>query len=124
MKNPTLYNSDFDVIKTENIQHIKKLNKYRAKPSLLKHCERFGTLELFACAIAYEGKWGDYIAIENVPFTMEEFDEGGQVIYWTNKLLNLTVKVTHVNRYHDLKSIKSIELYQPHCWRNDISFLE
>lgn len=102
----------------------KKERSYKVKKDLLAYCEKFKTIADFKKFIKEKGKTPDYIAIADVPFTMEEYDSQGKFINYLNKKLMLSIVVCHEDRYRNFKDVLSVEIDDAGCYRNDISFLE
>lgn len=113
------------------VNQIKKEKKYREPTKLLKQCWNYKDVGMFALHILSTEKHADenpalpdYLALYDIPFTMEEYDIDGKKVFYNNKKLDLCVEVTHKNRYKNMASLEDIEIYQSGCWRNDISYLE
>ena len=69
----------------------------------------------------------DYIVVDNILYTMEEYDESGKQIEYYNKRTNNMIMVETSNRYN--KEIKFsdavVELYNNYgVYRNDISYAD
>ena len=97
---------------------------YKTNKKALKSCERFETIKDFRDFIIEKEECPDCIAIENIPFTMEEYDAEGKFIYYMNKKLMIEIEVEHEDRYKDFKNLKSIEVRNADSYRNDITYLE
>jgi len=108
-----------------NITKItKEKNNYKPNKELLSYCEQFKNIDEFKKFIIKKKKCPDYIAIDSIPFTMEEYDMSGKIISYLNKKLMLEIEVKHEDRYKDFTNVLSIEIMEAGCYRTDISYLE
>ena len=97
---------------------------YKINKEALKSCEQFKTIKDFENFIIEKEKCPDCIAIDDIPFTMEEYDAEGKYISYLNKKLMIEIDVEHENRYEDFKNLKSVEVFNADSYRNDINYLE
>jgi len=108
-----------------NITKItKEKNNYKPNKELLSYCEQFKNIDEFKKFIIKNEKCPDYIAIDSIPFTMENYDMSGKSILYFNEKLKLEIEVKHENRYKDFANVLSVEIYEGSFWRNDITYLE
>ncbi len=114
----------YQVTGDDIIKQAIKNNNYKINHELLTHCEKFTSLANFARYIKKQGKAPDYLGVQGIPFTMEEYDEQGKKLNYYNKKLDISIVVEHHNRYNDFHNLKEVYAYHAGCWRNDINFLE
>lgn len=83
----------------------------------------FKTAEQFEKYLKTKETAPDYVKIENMIFTMDEYDmEGKEVTYGTkthNKTMFLTTENRYKTKYQDVK----IEIADAVCFRNGINYL-
>ena len=85
---------------------------------------RFKTLEDAENYIKKHGT-DDYIAVDNILYTMMEYDMGGQIIQYYNKRTNNMLEVKTSNRYKNGFGDATLELYENYgVYRNDISYAD
>lgn len=108
----------------DEIKALKKAKKYRKNAKLLAHCWEFKDLEDFKAYIIKNKKFPDYVAIYDIPFTMEEYDMSGKQVFYANRLLDLSIEVNHPNRYEYMANINFIEISPACCYRRDIQYLQ
>ncbi len=101
-----------------------KKDNYKPNKKLLSYCEQFKTIDNFRKFIIEKEKCPDYIAIADIPFTMEEYDMEGKIIVYKNKKLMLDIVVNHINRYKDFRFVKDVYAEKACSWREDITYLE
>jgi len=67
----------------------------------------------------------DYIRVDGILYTMEEYDEAGKYIWYANKKHEMKIEVRTSDRYSDSKlSDAEIEISDSGCYRNDIVYAE
>lgn len=67
----------------------------------------------------------DYIAVDNLLYTMMEYDMGGRYITYYNKRADNMIEVKTANRYKDGFGDAVLELYPKYgAYRNDISYAD
>lgn len=113
-----------EILGDDFIKEVKKEKKYRKNEALLSHCWNFDSLSSFASYIVEMKSTPDYISVNKVPFSMEEYDNNGEYIYYYNKKLDIKIQVQHINRYNDFTSLKRLEAYEAGYWRDDITYLQ
>ena len=101
--------------------HYKRLVKYVGEG---KDSWNFKTL---AEAENYIRKNGtpDYIAIDNILYTMEEYDSSGRYIAYYNKRTDNHLEVITSDRYKKGFGDAELDLFENYgAWRNDISYAD
>lgn len=72
-----------------------------------------------------EHKADDYIAVDNILYTMMEYDMGGQFITYYNLRTNNMLEVKTANRYKNGFGDAVLELYENYgAYRNDINYAD
>lgn len=67
----------------------------------------------------------DYVDIDGILFTMDEYDLNGQTMTYYNKRLDLAFEVSTSNRYQNGFSDAQVsEIYNRGSWRNDINYAD
>jgi len=94
---------------------FKRLDRYAFKKARFKNISE---------AENYIKKNGadDYIAVDNLLYTMEEYDKGGQYIAYFNKRTGNMIEVLTSNRYKNGFGDAKLELFENYgVYRNDIT---
>lgn len=75
---------------------------------------------------AYIRRYGtlDYIGLNNVLYTMEEYDMGGQSIIYANRRNSTQIEIRTQNRYAKGFGDATAEVSEAFSWRNDISYAD
>ncbi len=71
-----------------------------------------------------KNKTPDYISVDGILYTMEEYDNSGRQILYANMRNKLTLEVTTQDRYKNGFGDAVLEQYPSSCWRNDISYAD
>lgn len=102
----------------KTITPFKRLDRYALKEA------RFKTIEE-AQAYIRENGTPDYLAIANILYTMEEYDNDGRYIDYHNRRTGNTLKVYTSDRYKLGFSDAQLELLENYgFFRNDINFAD
>jgi hypothetical protein len=98
---------------------FKRLDRY-----VFPHA-RYKTVEDMQKDIREHGKCEDYVAVDNVLYTMEEYDNDGQYIDYHNTRTGNTIKVSTENRYKLGYKDAVVDMYENYgISRNDIVFAD
>lgn len=72
-----------------------------------------------------ENKAPDYLVIDSILYTMDEYDNDGKEITYYNKRTGNALRVWTDNRYHDGFGDAQVELLENYgVWRNDITYAD
>lgn len=66
----------------------------------------------------------DYITINNITYTMHEYDKAGQIINWANKKHNKMIELNTTNRYVSGLSDARVIEYKADWLRDDVVYYE
>lgn len=66
----------------------------------------------------------DCIAVNNILFTMEEYDSDGKYITWGNKKKGKTLELLTQNRYKNGYNDSKVDIYPSFGFRNDITYIQ
>lgn len=97
----------------------KLIEEYVEKKLIFKNAEQFNKY------IVENKSCPDYVVIEEILYTMDEYDRGGQSIWYGNKRTGFGFKVETKNRYE--KGFNDAFVEEPFlvgCFRNDISYAD
>lgn len=78
----------------------------------------------FLTGFKYYKKSLDCIAVKGILFTMQEYDNDGQIITWGNKKKAKTLELRTYNRYKKGYSDSVVEFYPAFGFRNDITYIQ
>jgi hypothetical protein len=85
---------------------------------------QFKTIEEAQEYIRKNNKSPDYIAIDGILYTMEEYDNDGQIIMYANRRNGLTVVLDTENRYKNGFGDAVLTILKASSWRNDIVYAD
>jgi hypothetical protein len=107
------------------ITPFKRLDHYAFNYARFENIEQFQNH--IRSAFGSQDHCPDYIVVDNVLYTMEEYDMDGKYIEYYNKRTNNMIRVETQNRYSkDIGfSDAVVEFYQNYgVWRNDINYTD
>jgi len=100
---------------------FKRLDRY----ALDEH--RFKDLAEFQAYIC-QSKAGapDYVSIDNLLYTMEEYDMAGRTILYQNRRAKKILEITTADRYDKATGFSDaiVDQYEATSWRNDIAYAD
>jgi len=103
---------------------MKKTTPYKRIDKIVLKKARYKNLTEAEKSIQKEGT-EDYIAIDNLLYTMMEYDERGAIIQYYNMRTNNMLEIATSNRYQNGFGDAKLELYENYgVWRNDISYAD
>ena len=95
------------------------INKYLYKDN------NFKTVEEFQSHLRSTNHASDYIVINNILYTMEEYDMAGRQVSYYNRRTNNMVLVATSNRYDTGYLDAEVELFENYgFYRNDITYAD
>jgi hypothetical protein len=112
------YNSAIGGVNSDSeVREMTKINKFVEK----KHqFQNIGDAQRFVRAHGTP----DYMAIDGVLYTMEEYDMNGQELFYGNRRRNKTLSVSTVDRYTNGFGDAKLEVYDACSYRNDIHYAD
>jgi predicted AAA+ superfamily ATPase/ribosomal protein L37AE/L43A len=117
-----------DMAKEEVVAESSKETVGKTSPKLINEytssSQRFKTVEDYKKHIQNGGKLFDYIVVDGLLFTMEEYDASGHEVTYANKTDKKTVHIEWANRYEDMTDITDIYMDDMYSWRDDISYAD
>lgn len=99
----------------------KRLIRYVGKG---KDSWQFDTAENFQAYLRKENKAPDYISIDGILYTMEEFDEAGQCLIYANRRNELQVEVSTSDRYNKGYKDAEVLIDEAYSWRNGFIYAD
>lgn len=112
-------NTRLHIAETTKRVHTGKTAEYKGVSML-----NFKDTEAFQQYVR-KNKTPDYVMVDDVPYTMDEYDGGGQEITYGNKTLEKNLLVTTENRYGRKGFTDAVvEQIDSGVFRNDISYLD
>lgn len=99
----------------------KRLIRYVGKG---KDSWQFDTAEDFQAYLRKENTAPDYISIDGILYTMEEFDEAGQCLIYANRRNGLQVEVNTTARYTNGYEDAEVCINEAYSYRNGFVYAD